>query len=471
MNPATAALTALSPLDGRYKRQTALLAAYFSEFGLIRYRVRVEVEYLLALRAALGRPVEDETAGRLRDLYRHFAAGDAQAVKAHEATIRHDVKAVEYWLKDQLVRFPELEGDLELVHAGLTSEDVNNLAYALMHKEALTQVMLPAIASVLSPLMDLVAAHRATPMLARTHGQPATPTTMGKELGVFLARLSTETKRLVDVSLPGKLNGATGTFAAQALAFPQVDWPAFSKAFITGLGLTPNLLTTQIEPHDGLAALYDTLRRLDNILIDFCQDMWRYISDGYFAQAARAEEVGSSAMPHKVNPIDFENAEGNAGLANALFLHMADKLTKSRLQRDLSDSTVLRNAGVAFGYAIVAYQNVTKGLARVAVDEAKLAADLEAHPEVIAEAIQTVLRAEGAAVPYETLKSLTRGRQVTLDELRRAATEALPARADLWANLSPATYVGLAPQLADEAFKQARPLPAIIAKRQLKERS
>jgi adenylosuccinate lyase len=470
MNPATAALTALSPLDGRYKRQTALLAAYFSEFGLIRYRVRVEVEYLLALREALGRPTDEETAGRLRDLYRHFAAGDAQAVKDHEATIRHDVKAVEYWLKAKVAELPGVAPDVELVHAGLTSEDVNNLAYALMHKEAMSQVMLPALANVLEPLMDLVAAHRALPMPARTHGQPATPTTMGKELGVFLARLGNETRRLVNIELPGKLNGATGTFAAQALAFPQVDWPAFSKQFITGMGLQPNLLTTQIEPHDGLAVLYDSFRRLDNVLIDFCQDMWRYISDGYFRQKVRAEEVGSSAMPHKVNPIDFENAEGNAGLANALFAFMGDKLTRSRLQRDLSDSTVLRNAGVAFGHALLALHNVTKGLARVDVDEARLAAELDAHPEVIAEAIQTILRAEGAEVPYEKLKALTRGRQVTLDELRAAATGALPERADSWATLSPATYVGLAPQLADEALKAARALPSIISKRQLKER-
>jgi adenylosuccinate lyase len=292
---------------------------------------------------------------------------------------------------------------------------------------------------------------------------------MGKELAVFLARFNAEARRLMGFQLPGKLNGATGTYAAHALAFPQVDWLAFSKRFVEGLGLQPSLLTTQIEPHDGYAVLYDMLKRFDTIAIDFCQDMWRYISDGYFIQKARAEEVGSSAMPHKVNPIDFENAEGNLGLANALLGHMAEKLPKSRLQRDLSDSTVLRNIGVAFGHVLLALQNITKGLARVEVDTARLAAELEAHPEVVAEAIQTVLRADGHAVPYEKLKELTRGRQVTLAELREMAMSAAPERAELWQTLSPATYIGLAPQLADEGLKQTRSLPPQIWKRQAKE--
>jgi adenylosuccinate lyase len=379
------------------------------------------------------------------------------------------MKAVEYWVKARVAELPELAADVELVHAGLTSDDVNNLAYSLMQKEALSQVMLPAIANVLEPLMNLVAAHRAVPMLARTHGQPATPTTMGKELGVFLARASAETRRIMDHKLPGKLNGATGTFAAQAIAFPAVDWPAFSKRFVEGLGLAHTPLTTQIEPHDGYAVLFDALRRLDNVWLDFAQDMWRYVSDGVLVQRVREGEVGSSAMPHKVNPIDFENAEGNLGLANALYAHMADKLTRSRLQRDLSDSTVLRNVGVAFGHQLLALQNLTKGLARVGVDAERVAAELGAHPEGIAEAIQSVARADGHPVPYETFKRLTRGRRVTLGELRAEAEKLMPERAEQWAALSPDTYIGLAPQLADEAIKQARALPSQIAKRQLKE--
>ena len=451
-----AALTALSPLDGRYARQTAPLGAYFSEFALIRYRVRIEVEYLLALLQAIAHPAATpDHAARLRALVTGFSVADAEAIKATEATIRHDVKAVEYWLKDRLAAIPGLASEVELVHLGLTSEDVNNLAYALMQRDGLQAVLLPALGTVLGGLMDMAASHRETPMLARTHGQPASPTTLGKELAVFVDRLATELEGLLDGPWPGKLTGATGTFAALRLAYPEVDWLAFSRVFVAQLGLTPHLVTTQIEPRDGYARQYDGLKRLNNTLLDMSQDLWRYVSDGWLVQRVAAEEVGSSAMPHKVNPIDFENAEGNLGLANALWVHLGDKLTRSRLQRDLSDSTVLRNVGVAMGHSLLAYQSLARGLGRIAPDAAAMAAALEAHPEVLAEAIQTVLRSAGEPVPYETLKALTRGRRVRLEELQQAAIELLPAQAEAWRQLSPERYIGLAPQVADHALEKA----------------
>lgn len=453
----TTPLTALSPLDGRYARQTAPLAGIFSELGLIRERVRVEVAYLLALLAATAHPANTpDTRAALASLADDFSPADAEAVKTIEAETRHDVKAVEYWLKDRLLRLPALAPHAELVHLGLTSEDVNNLAYARMQQMALRVVLLPAYAELLAALTKLADETRALPMLARTHGQPASPTTLGKELGVFVDRLVGTLAPLPTFRLPGKLNGATGTYAALAIAYPQVDWLGFSEHVLAQLDLAPSLVTTQIEPHDGYAALYDGLRRVNNVLLDLAQDAWRYVSDGYFQQRAVAGEVGSSAMPHKVNPIDFENAEGNLGLANALFVFFADKLTKSRLQRDLSDSTVLRNLGVAFGHTLVAVQNLLRGLDRIAPDAARMRVELEAHPEVIAEAIQTVLRAEGQTAPYEALKALTRGRRVTLDELRAEATRLCPGREATWRDLSPETYVGLAPQLADLAVLRAR---------------
>ncbi|HEY9721511.1 MAG TPA: adenylosuccinate lyase, partial [Oscillatoriaceae cyanobacterium] len=363
----TTPLTALSPLDGRYARQTAPLAGIFSELGLLRERVRVEVAYLQALLTAIAHPAAtQETRVALESLADDFSTADAEAIKAIEAETRHDVKAVEYWLKDRVLRIPALAAHAELVHLGLTSEDVNNLAYARMQQTALREVLLPAHGELLAALATLAEDTRALPMLARTHGQPASPTTLGKELGVFLDRLVTALAPLPTFRLPGKLNGATGTYAALAIAYPQIDWPAFSARVIESLGLTPSLVTTQVEPHDGYAALYDALKRVNNILLDLAQDAWRYVSDGYFRQRAVAGEIGSSAMPHKINPIDFENAEGNLGLANALLVHFADKLTKSRLQRDLSDSTVLRNLGVAFGHTLVALQNLVRGLDRVA---------------------------------------------------------------------------------------------------------
>lgn len=460
-------LTALSPLDGRYADKTEPLAAYFSEWALMRYRVAVEVEYLIALLEQLGHRAASyaTTLESMRDLYRRFSPADAEAVKGIERTTRHDMKAVEYWIKQQLASLPALAGDTELVHMGLTSDDVNNLAYALMHRGALDGVMLPALGNTLRDLSRLARAHGEAPMLARTHGQPASPTTMGKELGVFAARLAREAEGLAGMVLPGKLGGATGTLAALHVAYPHRDWLGFSRAFMTRLGLRPSPVTTQIEPGDGYAALYDQLRRINQVFLDLSQDMWRYISDGYFRQLVVSGEIGSSAMPHKVNPIDFENAEGNVGLANALLVHLAEKLTVSRLQRDLSGSTVIRNAGVAFGHTLMAWQSAARGMERIDLDRGRLLDELAAHPEVLAEAIQSVLRAQGGAVPYERLAELTRGKTVTLEALRETARTLAPVRYDLWRTLEPATYIGFAPQLANEAATLAEDAIARIEAR------
>lgn len=454
------ALWALSPLDGRYAAITRSLSAYFSEFALIRYRVMIEVEYLIALLGEVERDWEAFPADAFADLqaiYARFGPEDAAIVKAHEQRIHHDVKAVEYFLKERLRELPALAPHLEKIHLGLTSEDVNNLAYACMVREACREELLPALVEAFQVLRDLVARTRQDPMLARTHGQPASPTTMGKELAVFLHRLAPELEGLHRHQLTGKLSGATGTYGAMQAAYPQVDWPAFASRFISNLGLVPNLITTQIEPRDCLASLCDRLRRLDHILLDLSQDMWRYISDGYFRQERVAEEVGSSAMPHKINPISFENAEGNLGLADALFAFFGDKLTISRLQRDLSDSTVMRNLGVALGHALIAYRSLTKGLRRLELDRAVLGRELEAHPEVLAEPYQTILRAAGHPAPYEQLKELTRGSAVTLAQLRTfAAGLALePETRERLLALTPARYTGYAVELADSALAEA----------------
>jgi adenylosuccinate lyase len=449
----TDALAALSPLDGRYRPDVAELEAFFSEAALMRYRVRVEVEYLLFLTRARGvgfvQPLDAQATGKLRDLYRAFAPEDAQAIAAWDRRVNHDVKAVEYWLREKL-EFFELGAWKEAVHFALTSEDVNNLAYALMVREARDLVLVKAVGEILTALHDIALSEAATPMLARTHGQPATPTTFGKEIAVFVERLRRAQLSMATVTLTGKLNGATGTFAAHQAALPGVDWPAFSRGFVRALDLEPLLLTTQIEPHDTLAELCDAVRRLNTVLIDLCQDVWRYISDGALVQQARPGEVGSSTMPHKINPIDFENAEGNLGLANALFEHFARKLPVSRLQRDLTDSTVLRNLGVAFGHSLLAYRRVTKGLGKVAVDREHLLEELERHPEVLAEAVQTILRRAGFAEPYEALKQLTRGQALTIERLHAfvdtlAVDETVK---DELRALSPAAYTGLAAKLA-----------------------
>ncbi len=459
MTTGIAQLAALGPLDGRYRADVAALASFFSEAALFRYRVRVEVEYLIFLSRARGvafvpalTPTQQAS---LRALYRQFSDDDALAIAEWDRRVNHDVKAVEYWLREQLTRLG-LTSHLEAIHFAITSEDVNNLAYALMVKEARELVLLPALEAIRDQLRLLADAEAATPMLARTHGQPATPTTFGKEMNVFFMRLQRAINEVMAIRITGKLNGASGVFAAHQAALPQIDWLKFSRAFVRSLDLEPILLTTQIEPHDTLAMLCDALKRLGAILTDLSQDCWRYISDGYLMQAARPGEVGSSTMPHKVNPIDFENAEGNLALAGALFELFSRKLPVSRLQRDLSDSTVLRNLGLAFGYSLLAYQRLLRGLQKVAVDRERLRRDLDAHPEVLAEAIQTVLRREGLAEPYELLKGLTRGRTLTMADLAQfidqlPVTEAV--KAELRA-LTPATYIGLAVKLAqlrDEA--------------------
>ncbi len=446
-------LNALAPLDGRYRRDVAALAAYFSEAALFRYRVRVEVEYLIFLaRTPSLTFVPTLTASQqatLRALYRQFHLEDAQAVAAWDRQVNHDVKAVEYWLRERLAGLG-LEAWAEAVHFALTSEDVNNLAYALLVREARDLVLLPALNELHGSLRELAFVEAETVMLSRTHGQPATPTTFGKEMAVFASRLRRVTADLSNVTLTGKLNGATGTFAAHAAAAPDVDWLTFSRAFIRTLDLEPLLLTTQIEPHDTLADLCDTLKRLNTLLLDLCQDYWRYISDGYLIQASQAGEVGSSTMPHKVNPIDFENGEGNLGLANALLEFFSRKLPVSRLQRDLSDSTVLRNLGVAFGYSLLAYRRIQRGLGKVAVNREYLRETVQAHPEVLAEAVQTILRRAGYPQPYEALKELTRGRFLTLADLATFITNLdvdVAVKAELQA-LTPAGYVGLAAKLA-----------------------
>jgi adenylosuccinate lyase len=449
------ALTALSPLDGRYRNKVAALAEHFSEYGLIRNRIKVELVWLQALAdepriaevppfSAPARALLDAAAGQ-------FSVADAERVKAIERTTNHDVKAVEYWLKERFAGTPEIAHAADFIHFACTSEDINNLAYGLMLSEARRVVLLPAIAALIGDLRALAHAHAALPMLGRTHGQPATPTTLGKEIANVVARLERTLPAFADALLPGKINGAVGNYNAHRVAYPEVDWPALSRRVVTGLGLDFSAYTTQIEPHDGLATLFDALARVNTIVLDLDRDLWGYISLGYFRQSIREGEVGSSTMPHKVNPIDFENSEGNLGLANALLRHLADKLPVSRWQRDLTDSTVLRNVGVALGYSLLGYVACRQGLAKLAVDPARLAADLDANWEVLAEAIQTVLRRYGVPEPYEQLKALTRGKRGITREALHAFIDALTipedARARLKA-LTPSTYIGDAAELA-----------------------
>ncbi|RTQ47917.1 adenylosuccinate lyase [Hymenobacter gummosus] len=404
-------LTALSPLDGRYRRQTAPLAPYFSELALIRYRVLVEVEYFIAL-CELPLPqltgVDQAVFEPLRRLYQDFTEADAEAIKAHERVTNHDVKAVEYWLRDQF-QVLELDEFVEFIHFGLTSQDVNNTAVPLSLREALQREILPAYEQLADQLRSFVAQWAAVPMLARTHGQPASPTRLGKELDVFVARLEAQLHLLKQVPYGAKFGGATGNFNAHHVAYPDVDWHAFGNRFVNEqLGLHRSYPTTQIEHYDHLAATCDGLKRLNTILIDLARDVWQYISLGYFRQQVKAGEVGSSAMPHKVNPIDFENAEGNLGMANAVLEHLAAKLPISRLQRDLTDSTVLRNLGVPLGHILISLTALQRGLAKLALDETALQRDLEANWAVVAEAIQTILRRERYPDPYNALKALTR---------------------------------------------------------------
>lgn len=446
-------LSTLSPLDGRYRKDVSALEAYFSEAALYRYRVRVEVEYLIFLSRTRNigfiEQLDSQQQAKLRGLYRQFSNDDAAAIAAWDRKVNHDVKAVEYWIREKMSEFG-LDAWAEAVHFALTSEDVNNLSYALMVREGRDLVMIPAIKDLLTFLRDFSHQEAETAMLSRTHGQSATPTTLGKEFAVFVARLNRAYDEIAKVSLTGKLNGATGTFAAHVAALPQIDWPTFSRAFVRSLDLEPVLLTTQIEPHDSLAELCDAFKRFNTILIDLSQDIWRYISDAYLAQAAVKGEVGSSTMPHKVNPIDFENGEGNLGVANALLEFFSRKLPVSRLQRDLSDSTVLRNLGVAFGHSLFAYRRILKGLGKLAPNRERILADLQAHPEVLAEAVQTILRRINYPQPYEALKNFTRGQSLTLENLRAfiADLDVDQDVKDELSKLTPESYIGVAAQLA-----------------------
>jgi adenylosuccinate lyase len=448
-------LTALSPLDGRYRTKVAALADHFSEFGLIRQRVRVELAWLEALSDEPGiaevPPFSAATRVLFSNVQRDFSIADAERIKAIERTTNHDVKAVEYWLKERFESVVEVTRAAEFIHFACTSEDINNLAHGLMLADARRDVLLPAFAALMSDLRMLAHDHAALPMLARTHGQAATPTTLGKEMANVVSRLARASAVFEEVVLPGKINGAVGNYNAHLAAYPTIDWESLARKLVTNLGLEFNAYTTQIEPHDGMAALFDALARVNTIVIDLDRDLWGYVSLGYFKQKLNQGEVGSSTMPHKVNPIDFENSEGNLGLANALLRHLADKLPISRWQRDLSDSTVLRNMGVALGYALLGLVSCRNGLARLEVDPARLAADLDANWEVLAEPIQTVMRRYGAPNPYEQLKALTRGKSGMTRESLHAFIDGLEIPADAKARLkalTPATYIGNAATLA-----------------------
>jgi adenylosuccinate lyase len=448
------ALTAISPIDGRYGDKCDELRPIFSEYGLIRHRVLVEVRWLqlLAELPEIGEvaALSGHADAILNGIVDNFTLEDARRVKNIERTTNHDVKAVEYFLKEKIAGNSELEAISEFFHFACTSEDINNLAYALMLREARNQSLLPQVDTVIQAITRLAHDNAGQAMLSRTHGQTASPTTLGKEMANVVHRLKRQRKQLLDTELFGKINGATGNYNAHRCAYPEVDWQAVSSTFVTRLGLDWNPYTTQIEPHDYIAELFDSLARFNTILIDFCRDVWGYISLGYFKQKTVAGEIGSSTMPHKVNPIDFENAEGNLGIANALFDHLGSKLPISRWQRDLTDSTVLRNLGVACAHSLIAYQSCLKGVGKLEVNPQRLAQDLDNAWEVLAEAIQTVMRRYGIENPYEKLKEMTRGNRVDQDTLRRfIETLDIPeqARQRLLA-LTPENYIGDASTLA-----------------------
>jgi len=450
-------LAALSPLDGRYERAADPLRPYFSEASLIRYRVLVELEWLKALAAERRirelRPFSRTTRAALDRVLAGFSEKDAAHIKNIEAETNHDVKAIEYWLRGRLAKNAQVQRALEFIHFACTSEDINNLAYALMLAHSRDRVMLPRLEQVVAALRVLARKHAARPMLSRTHGQPASPTTLGKELANVARRLMRARTAIERVSLTGKMNGAVGNYNAHEVAYPGFPWEAFCRRFVERLGLEFNPYTTQIEPHDATAELFDAYARANTILLDLDRDLWGYISLGYFRQKPKQGEVGSSTMPHKVNPIDFENSEGNIGVANALLRHLADKLPVSRWQRDLSDSTALRNAGVALGHTLLAYASCLRGLGKLEADPARMAEDLEANWEVLAEAVQQVMRRHGVPDAYDKLKALTRGRRLDARQLT-AFVRSLPIPADAKRRLlalTPARYVGLAPALARRA--------------------
>lgn len=452
--PNETTLLALSPLDGRYAGKVDALRPIFSEFGLIKARVKVEVEWLIALAAepAIAElpAFSDAAASRLRAFADGLDTRDAARVKEIERTTNHDVKAVEYLIKERLKDDAELAPSLEFVHFACTSEDINNLSYALMLREARDAVVAPRLRELIARLRDMAHAHAELPMLSRTHGQTASPTTVGKEIANVVARLERQREVLEALPMPGKINGAVGNYNAHVAAYPDVDWHAFAQRFVASLGLTWQPYTTQIEPHDGVAEIGDAMKRIGTICIDLCRDVWGYISLGYFRQAVKAGEVGSSTMPHKVNPIDFENAEGNFGIANALFEHFAAKLPISRWQRDLTDSTVLRAVGTAFGHALIGIDALMRGLGKLSANPERLAADLDAAWEVLAEAVQTVMRRHGLPQPYEQLKALTRGQGISEQAMREfIAGLDLPADArQRLVDMTPSTYIGRAAELA-----------------------
>ena len=452
MNPSV--LTALSPLDGRYAPKLAALRPLLSEFGLMHRRVQVEVEWFIALSdAGLPELAPLAAAARawLRRLVEAFAEVDAQAIKDIERTTNHDVKSVEYWLKSKFADMPELARAGEFVHFACTSEDINNTSHALMLASARETVLLPALDGLIVTLDTMAHTFAGLPMLSRTHGQTASPTTVGKEIANVSARLASARERIAAVKPLAKMNGAVGNYNAHLAAYPDIDWEAFSRKVVEQqLGLAFNSHTIQIEPHDWMAELFDALTRTNTILIDWSRDLWGYVSLGYFKQRLKAGEIGSSTMPHKVNPIDFENAEGNLGLANALLTHLSQKLPISRWQRDLTDSTVLRNMGVALGYAVLAWDSLARGLAKLEVNEAALAADLDAAWEVLAEPIQTVMRRYGLPKPYERLKELTRGKAITREAVAAFIdTLELPqAEKDRLRAMTPGSYTGMAAALA-----------------------
>lgn len=451
----TPTLLALSPLDGRYQQKVTALRPFFSEYALIRKRVHVEVEWFKAItsiRDLTGKTaLSNEAIARLDSLYKDFSVNDAAAVKAIEARTNHDVKAVEYWLKAQLADNQEIIERSEFFHFACTSEDINNLSHGLMLKLSREQEMLPMLDEIIRKLTAMAKELAGIPMLARTHGQSATPTSMGKEVANFVYRLRQGRERLAGIAISGKINGAVGNYNAHMVALPGFDWEAFARSFVEKLGLSFNPYTIQIEPHDGMAELFDAYARINTILLDLNRDIWGYVSLGYFRQKTKADEIGSSTMPHKVNPIDFENSEGNLGIANALLRHLSEKLPVSRWQRDLTDSTVLRNMGVALGHTLLAYDSCLKGLEKLQIDAARLAEDLDHAWEVLAEPIQTVMRRYGIPNPYEQLKALTRGKT----GIDRATLQKFIAQLDIpvaekerLLQLSPSSYIGLAADLA-----------------------
>ncbi|GHU09801.1 adenylosuccinate lyase [Betaproteobacteria bacterium] len=452
--PPPSPLTALSPLDGRYQTRVSRLRTHFSEHGLIKNRVKVEIAWLLALAAEveLGEipPFSAAAITELETVAAAFNEEDSTAVKTIEARTNHDVKAMEYWLRTRFAHNTEITRVAEFIHFACTSEDINNTAHALMLQGARDEVLLPALDAVINRLRNAAHLHAALPMLAHTHGQPASPTTLGKEMANIVARLVRARKQIAAVTLVAKFNGAVGNYNAHLSAWPEFDWETFNRRFIESLGLEFNPYTIQIEPHDVMIELFDAIARTNTILIDACRDLWMYISLGYFIQKPKEGEVGSSTMPHKVNPIDFENAEGNLGLANAVLRHFSEKLPISRMQRDLTDSTVLRNMGVAFGHTVLALESLGNGLGKLVANPQRLAADLDNCWEVLAEPVQTVMRRFGIENPYDTLKALTRGKGITREALHSfIATLEIPQRErDRLLAMTPASYIGKAAELA-----------------------